>query len=159
MIWLDIRAFYSGNLEWWVNFLKGLVYNGKYNSTEFLQVERFKFVFFPVIQKELKNIKGHQNSRCFRQLLQPTNEGRSTGRQITLLRKIFSEYLHEFNYDDFLLVKEKCCADEGNTYWVCYNEFFELASILTEENGLFEAYSSKEALLLLQELYHLILQI
>ena len=59
MIWLDIRAFYSGNLECWVNFLKGLVYNGKYNSTEFLQVERFKFVFFPVIQKELKNIKDH----------------------------------------------------------------------------------------------------
>ena len=56
-------------------------------------------------------------------------------------------------------MKGKCCADEENTYWVCYNGFFELASILTEENGLFEAYSSEEALLLLQELYHLILQI
>ena len=78
---------------------------------------------------------------------------------ITLLRKILSEYLHEFNYDDFLLVKEECCADEGNTYWVCSNEFFELAFILKEENSLFEAYSPEEALLLLQELYQLILQI
>ena len=78
---------------------------------------------------------------------------------ITLLRKIFNEHLHEFNYDDFRLVKEQCCADEGNTYWVCSSEFFELASILTEENSLFEAYSPEEALFLLQELYQLILQI
>ena len=79
--------------------------------------------------------------------------------KFTLLRKLLSEYLHEFNYDDFRLVKEECCADEGNTYWVCSNEFFEPASILTEENGLFEAYSQEEALILLQELYQLILQI
>ena len=25
-----------------------------------------------------------------------------------------SDYLHELNYDDFLLVKEECCADERN---------------------------------------------
>ena len=68
---------------------------------------------------------------------------------ITLLRKIFNEHLHEFNYDDIRLVKEQRCADEGNTYWVCANEFFELASILTEENNLFEAYSPEEALFLL----------
>ena len=78
---------------------------------------------------------------------------------ITLLRKIFNEHLHEFNYDDVRLVKKQCCADEGNTYWVCSNEFFELASILTEENNLFEAYSPEEALFLLQELYQFILQI
>ena len=78
---------------------------------------------------------------------------------ITLLRKILSEYLHEFNDDYFQLVKEECCADEGSTYQVCSNEFFELASILTEENGLFEAYSLEEALLLLQEPYELVLQI
>ena len=78
---------------------------------------------------------------------------------ITLLRKILSEYLHEFNYDDFRLVKEECCADDRNTYWVCSNRFFELAFILTKENSLFEACSPEEGLLLLQELYQLILQI
>ena len=77
----------------------------------------------------------------------------------TLLRRILSEYLHEFNYDDFCLVKEERRADEGNAYWVCSNKFFELASILTEENSLFQACSPEEALLLLQELYQLILQI
>ena len=78
---------------------------------------------------------------------------------IALLRKTLSEHLQEFNYPDFRLVKEECCADEGNTYQVCSNEFFELASILKEENGLFEAYSLEEALILLQEPYELVLQI
>ena len=64
--------------------------------------------------------------------------------KFTLLRKLLSEYLHEFNYDDFRLVKEECCADEGNTYWVCSDKCFELGSILTGENGLFEAYSPEE---------------
>ena len=41
----------------------------------------------------------------------------------------------------------------------CSNEFIELATILTEEDGLFEAHFPEEALLLLQELYQLILQI
>ena len=35
---------------------------------------------------------------------------------IALLRKTLSEHLHEFNYHYFRLVKEECCADEGNTY-------------------------------------------
>ena len=80
MIWLDIRAFSSRRLKWWVHFFKGLVHNGIYSSTEFLRVECFKFLFFHVIQKELMDIKGHYNIHCIRQLLQPTNEGRSTGR-------------------------------------------------------------------------------
>ena len=42
-----------------------------------------------------------------------------------------NEYLHEFNYEDFRLVKKGFCVDERNTYWFCPNEFFELASILT----------------------------
>ena len=61
--------------------------------------------------------------------------------KITFLRKILSEYLHEFNFDDIHLVKEECCADEGNTYCVCSNQIFGFASILIEENSLFEAYS------------------
>ena len=70
-----------------------------------------------------------------------------------------SEYLLEFNHDDLHLVKEECCTDERNTFWVCSNEFFELAAIAMEENGLFKVNSPEEALLLFQELYQLILQI
>ena len=55
-------------------------------------------------------------------------------------------------------MKEESCADERNIYWVYSNEFFELASTLMEENGLFEAISPEETLLLFQELYRLILE-
>ena len=44
-------------------------------------------------------------------------------------------------------------------YMSLMNIFFELASILTQENGLYESNSPEEALLLLQKLYQLILQI
>ena len=57
------------------------------------------------------------------------------------------------------LVKEECFTDEKNTFWVCPNEFFELAAIVMEENGLFEANTSGKGLLLFQELYQLIFQI
>ena len=53
-----IEAFWSqlrrSCADWWIQFFKGLVLNGVYNNTDFLQVECFKFAFFPVIQKELE---------------------------------------------------------------------------------------------------------
>ena len=50
-------------------------------------------------------------------------------------------------------MKEERCADERNTYWVCSSEFFQLASILTEKNELFESNSPEEALLLVEDTY------
>ena len=44
-------------------------------------------------------------------------------------------------------------------FWVCCNEFFELAAIVMKENSLFEANSPEESLPLFQELYQPILQI
>ena len=57
------------------------------------------------------------------------------------------------------LVKQEGCTDERNAFWVCCNEFFELAAIVIKENSLFEANSPEESLLLFQELYQPILQI
>ena len=147
--------------DWWIQFFKGLVHNGVYNNTDFLQMECFKFAFFPVIQKELENIKDNWNSHRIRKSLQSSNEGRPAGRPDILyfVGESSSEYLLEFNLDDLRLVKEECCSDERNTFWVCSNEFFELAAIVMEENGLLEANSPEEALLLFQELSQLILQI
>ena len=121
----------------------------------------FQICFFPVIQKELDNIKDNWNSHRIRKSLKFSNEGRPAGRPNLLyfVGESSSEYLLEFNHDDLRLVKEECCTDERNTFWVCSNEFFELAAIVMEENGLFEANSPEEALLLFQELYQLILQI
>ena len=102
---------------------------------------------FPVIQKELNDIKGNQNSHRILQSLQCTNADRPTGRPDInyFVKENSSEYLRKINYDDFRLVKEERCADEKNTYWVCSSEFFQLASILTEKNELFESNSPEEA--------------
>ena len=160
-----IEAFWSqfrrSCADWWMQFFKGLVHNGVYNNTDFLQVECFKFAFFPVIQKELENIKDNWNSHRIRKSFQSSNECRPAGRPDILyfVGESSREYLLEFNHDDMRLVKEEHCSDERNTFWVCSNEFFELAAIVMEENGLFEANSPEEALLLFPELYQLILQI
>ena len=117
----------------------------------------FQICFFPC---DSKNIKDNWNSHRIRKSLQSSNEVRPVGRPNILyfVGESSSEYLLEFNHD-LRLVKEECCTDERNTFWVCSNEFFELAAIVMEENGLFEANSPEEALLLFQERYQLILQI
>ena len=114
-----------------------------------------------MIQKELENIKDNWNSHRIRKSLESSNEGKPAGRPDILyfVGESSSEYLLEFNHDDLRLVKEECCTDERNTFWVCSNEFFELAAIVMEKNGLFEANSPEEPSLLFQELYQLILQI
>ena len=92
-----------------------------------------------MIQREVKDIKGNYNSHCIRHSLRSFNEGRPAGLPDIhdLVKKNSSEYLHEFNYDDFGLVKKECCADDRNTYCVCFNVFFERASILYIIWGMF----------------------
>ena len=113
--WSQFRRSCAG---WWIQFFKGLVLDG-----DFLQVECFKFAFFPVMQKELENIKDNWNSHRIRESLQSSNEGRPAGRPEILyfVGENSSEYLLEFNHDDLRLVKEECCTDERNTFWVCSN--------------------------------------
>ena len=43
--------------DWWIRFFKGIVHQGIYDNTDYLQIECFKFFFFPLIQKELDDIK------------------------------------------------------------------------------------------------------
>ena len=96
-----------------------------------------------MIQKELENIKDNWNSHRIQKSLQSSNDDRPICRPDILyfVGESSSEYLLEFNYGDLRLVKEGCCTDERNTFWVSSNEFFELAVIVLEENGLFEANS------------------
>ena len=110
-----------------------------------------------MIQKELENIKDNWNSHRIRKSLQSSNEGRPAGRPDILyfVEESSSEYVFEFNHDGSRLLKEECCTDERNTFWICSNEFFELAAIVMEENGLFEASSSEEALLLFRNFINL----
>ena len=96
-----------------------------------------------MIQKELENVKDNWNSHRIQKSLQSSNDDRAARRPDILyfVGESSSEYLLEFNHGDLRLVKEGCCTDERNTFWVCSNEFFELAVIVLEENGLLEANS------------------
>ena len=88
-----------------------------------------------MIQRELENIKDNWNSYRVRKSHQSSNEGRPAGRLDILyfVGESSSEYLPEFKHDDLRLVKEQRCTDERNTFWVCSNESFELASCNVNE--------------------------
>lgn len=62
------------------------------------------------------------------------------------VQEIFGDYPLEFNHDDLCLMKGKCYEDETNTCWVSFSVFFELATIVVKENGLYEAYTPEDAL-------------
>ena len=44
-------------IDWWIRFFKGIVHEGIYDNTDYLQIECFKFCFFALIHKELDDIK------------------------------------------------------------------------------------------------------
>ena len=147
-----IEAFWSqfrrSCADWWIQFFRGLVLDGVYNNTDFLQVECFKFAFSLWFKRNYRISKITGTATIFESHSNlPMKVDWSD--ILYFVGESYSEYLLEFNHDDLRLVKEECCTGERNTFWVCFNEFFELAAIVMEENGLFEANSSEEALLLL----------
>ena len=47
---------------WWICLFKEIVHEGIDDNTNYLQIECFKFCFFPLILKELDDIKGYWNN-------------------------------------------------------------------------------------------------
>ena len=104
IIWLDILGFFQevysqvywsqfqrSSADWWIHLtFNGRVHNSIYNNTDFLQIECFKFAFFPVIQKVLENIKDNWNSFLFENHSSPPMKANLLvdGIHLTQLRKI-----------------------------------------------------------------------
>ena len=61
MIWLNIRFFYSGSLGWWVHFAKEFLqcYIQQHRVFTSRMFQACIVSSFPVIQKELNDIKGN----------------------------------------------------------------------------------------------------
>ena len=144
--------------DWWIRFFKEIVHEGIYDNTDSLQVECFKFCFFPLIQKELDDIKDYWNNNPIRPSLQSNRESRPAGRPdgLYFVRDNSSDYLLKYDNQDILLVGEESCSDEKNTPHSCSDAFYELAVLVMDEYGLPEANSPTEALLLFQEIYQLV---
>ena len=155
LVWSHLRRSCT---DWWIRFFKEIVHEGIYDNTDSLQVECFKFCFFPLIQKELGDIKDYWNNHPIRPSLQSNRESRPAGRLDVLyfVRDNSSDYLLKYDNQDILLVGEESCSDEKNTLYICSDAFYELAVLLMDEYDLLEANSLTEALLLFQEIYQLV---
>ena len=111
--------------DWWIRFFKETVHEGIYDNTDSLQVECFKFCFFPLIQKELDDIEDYWNNHPIRPSLQSDRESRPAGRSDVLyfVRDSSSDYLLKYDNQDILLVGEESCSDEKNTAYICSDTF------------------------------------
>ena len=124
-------------------FFKEVVHKEVYDNTDYLQIECFKFCFFPLIQKELDDIKDHWNNHPIRQLVQSDRESRPAGGPdiFYFVMDNSSEYLLKYDNQDILLVGEGSCTDKKDTPYICSDAFYELAVLLMDEYGLPEAGS------------------
>ena len=134
------------------------MHEGIYDNTDSLQLECFKFCFFPLIQKELDLIKYYWNNHPICLSLQSDRESKPAGRPDVLyfVRDSSSEYLLKYDNQDIFLVGEESCSNEKNTPYICSDAFYELPVLLIDEYGLPEANSPTEASLLFQEIYKLV---
>ena len=134
------------------------MHDGIYDNTDSLQVECFKFCFFPLIQKELDITKDYWNNHLIRPSLQSDRESKPAGQPDVLyfVRDNSSEYLLKYDNQDILLIGEESCSDEKNKPYICSDAFYEHGIYeLMDQYGLPEANSPTEALLLFQEIYKL----
>ena len=142
----------------WIRFFEEIVHEGIYDNTDHLQFECFKICFFPLIQKELDDIKDYWINHPIHRSVQSGRESRPACRPDVLyfVRDSSSEYLLKYDNQDILLVGEESCTDKKNTPYICCNAFYEIAVLLMDEYGLPEAGSPTEALLFIQEIYKLV---
>ena len=113
-------------------------------------------MLFPLIQKELDDIKDYWNNHPIHRSVQSDRELRPASRPDVLYFVRNSEYLLKYDTQDILLAGEESFADKKNTPYISSDAFYELAVSLMDEYGLPEAGSPTEVLLLLEEIYKLV---
>ena len=111
MTYQRIESFWSqlrcSCTDWWTRFFKEVVHKEVYDNADYLQIECFKFCFFPLIQKELDDIKDHWNNHPIRQSVQSDKESRKSrpaGRPdiFYFVMDNSSEYLLKYDNQDIL---------------------------------------------------------
>ena len=72
--------------DWWIRFFKEIVQEGLCDNTDYLQIKCFKFCLFPLIQKELDDIKDYWNNHPIRdQYSQTGNQDQQVGQMFFIL--------------------------------------------------------------------------
>ena len=100
----------------WIRFFKELVQAGIYDNTDYLPIECFKFCFFPLIKKELDDLKDYWNNHPISRSVSSDRESGPAGRPDVLyfVSDSSSEYLLKYHNQDILLVGEESCTDKKN---------------------------------------------
>ena len=74
--WSQLRC---SCIDWWIHFFREIVHEEIYDDTDYLQIDCFKFCFFPLIQKEFGDIKDYWNNHPIYQSEQSDMESRPAG--------------------------------------------------------------------------------
>ena len=100
--------------DWWIHFFKETVYEGIYDNTNYLQIECSKFCFFPLIQKELGDIKDYWLNHPTHRSVQSERKSRPASRPdvFYLIRDSSSEYLLQYENQNILLVGKESGLDK-----------------------------------------------
>ena len=90
---------------------------GIYDNTDYLPIECFKFCFFPLIKKELDDLKDYWNNHPISRSVSSDRESGPAGRPDVLyfVSDSSSEYLLKYHNQDILLVGEESCTDKKNS--------------------------------------------
>ena len=72
--------------DWWIRFFQGNCAGGIIDNTDYLHIKCFKFCFFPLIQKELDDVKDYWNNHPIcDQYSQTGNQDQQVGQMFFIL--------------------------------------------------------------------------
>jgi len=123
--------------NWWMNYFKDLIDQGFYDTTNPMQVECLKFCYLSIIRNELIQMKNTWNNHRIRRNQSTQENYRPCGIPNILYHALENNVIvhkKEINFEDLAIVEDTCCEMNNHNY-ICSREFFDLASIIIEENN------------------------
>ena len=136
--------------NWWMNYFKDLINQGKYDLTDKFQVECMRFTHGHLIATELNRLKTSWNSHRIRPSANHDIRMRPAGRPDVLYftpHEGIENHMNVIDFEDVGIIRQLCCNSITPDF-ICSVEFFELASIIMQENELEFPNNAAEALLL-----------
>ena len=144
--------------NWWINYFQDLISQGYYDTTDSVHIECMRFTHGPILATELTQLTVTWNSHRIRPSINHEPIIRPAGRP-NVLYYIPEETVRNYKYDidlnDIEVIRQLCCNNVTNNL-LCSNEFFELATILMQENNFIMPKNHTDAFVLYQELLRLV---
>ena len=144
--------------NWWMNYFKDLINQGHYDLTDNMHIECMRFTHGPIIKSELDKIKASWNSHRIRPSTNHDIQARPAGRPNVLYftpNYPIENHLNVLDVDDMGIIRQLCCYSVTEDF-LCSSEFYELAIILMQENGIEMPNNAKEAFALFKQILNLI---